>query len=135
MLPPPSAHRRLRDRTPTLGLETDPTAKVPESLDWTAGAKSRKGAVGGVAGVVDASPRNTDGTCQKNIEREDAKEEMWLRKGTGTIEAKISITRLSTYLHFHFLLFLLFVFVRVLLLAGVIWLVNLGYTCIGPRIS
>ena len=53
---------------------------------------------------------------------------------TGTIETKISITRLSTYLHFHFLLFLLFVFVLALLVAGVIWLVNLGYTCIGPRI-
>ena len=54
---------------------------------------------------------------------------------TGTIKRKISSTRLSTYLHFYFLLFLLFVFVFVLLVAGVIWLVNLGYTCIGPRIS
>ena len=58
--------------------------------------------VGDVAGAVDMSPRNPDRTCRKNIKRADAKEEMWLRKGTGTIEAKRSITRLSTYLHFNF---------------------------------
>ena len=61
---------------------------MSESRDPTAGAKPLEEAASVVSGAVDALSRNTGPDLSEKTSRVDAKEEMWLRKGTGTVEAK-----------------------------------------------
>ena len=73
---------RRRDRTPTSGSRTEPAAMMSESPDRTVDAKPREIAASAASlGPSTYCPKTLARTrpVERNIERADAKEEMWLR--------------------------------------------------------